>query len=760
MANGVFNRFLDAIRRKDNDPTSIASDGAPSRYYTQTDSNWKNDFYDLFFHQMENQYHVNVAGSGFASTGKARASMVNTMFTRVPIGHEEIIGTFNDGSTTDDGIDDGDIGSTDDERSGLIQTITRQGGGEVVGAASDALNVETGIHRIHNPGSKTKHYAGLVNYNKHRFILGPRTAVFGSPNNPEGPGDLMNPEWRDENEFETDNLVGEKADTNTDSRQWDSWLSKTRSRRAKQAQKYLQLRELDLLDDQAAGTGSGEKDKASQAPSEENGIGRLVAYDSQRRAIQNRWNTYGFSDVYLERRELEDIYDISTKSIINHFSPTPTVNSDRQGSAGVTDLNNMMLKPADFAYLRQHGHYSNNRLVILRRYEKPVGNDPTLNPDNMPISTMITWLPPNEEMISFKGLQENWKSVDETLVEFFKDFLTQGADIATGATKMVTGLTGLVNDIIGLTGKGIKAGGKSVGLGSAFSVASGIAQAGKLEDLATIKVLQALGFSASPQVRGNVRYNPNLVTKSMSRNFSGGGDGIEGSFDFDFETEYEYKFFAGHDPEQSMLDIIANTLTMFTSDREPLIQPQSLGSWKRLNDIMHNREGSLGDLIKNFNNQLNLGTDSIKSFIEATRSSFDNYGAFLYSAYEARLKAAIAASTGEPNGVWHLTIGNPKKPIVSIGNLVLRSGSIDLNTSEMSMQDFPTRIRVGCSLTNATPLGRQDVENVLSAGFGRIYNNAHSLRDKTWYAVGDPISALGDGVQGADDGTIEEQINN
>lgn len=747
---------------------------SPRNYLSQSDSRWKDDFYDLFFHEMENQYHVGKNVGGMTSTAKTRASMVNTMFSRTPIGFNERIGSRSS---------DYNISNPGETPGNFISEIELQDGkavGDITAPSDDdRLKVRTGIHILQDSDTgkdfSDSRYVSLINYNKHRFILGPRTASFTVPESnststdsnsfetePRDVNKLVKPEWL--GDFERENLFNHNPpgtseqsnggagtdvsvlDANTEEgsltrRRWQSWLASTRTNRFRNFKTYQRqdpdtfgrttaaeaaLTQPQQNNDETNGTG----DKNAQSPPPEDLLKRTVAYEETREA-KHRWNSYGFSDVYLTRRELADIYDVSTRSIINHFSPIGGIGSNNPREV---PMNNMMLRPADFAYLRQMGHYSNNRLVILRRYAKPVGNDPTLNPDNMPIATLVTWLDPSTD-ISFGGLEENWVNENDDIIDFFQQFLGLGKESSAIGNKF--------GELLGLASKGIKKTGGAA-LGAAVQMASGAIKKGKLMDLATIQILKGLGFSAGANVRGNVKANPNLVTQTMRRSADGEGkekSGVSGSFSFNFETEYEFKFFAGHDPEQAMLDTIANALTMFTSDRESLLQPQSMSAWNSVNNVMQNDSGSILNFVKTMTESINSG-QAFQNLLDSTLTSFNNYGAFLYSSYETKLKAALAASSGEPNGVWHLTIGNPKKPLVSIGNLVLSSGNIKLDTKEMTFQDFPSRIKLSCQLKNAQPLGRQDVENALSAGFGRIYNDVSEISDQTWNSIGNPLEKL------------------
>jgi hypothetical protein len=69
--------------------------------------------------------------------------------------------------------------------------------------------------------------------------------------------------------------------------------------------------------------------------------------------------------------------------------------------------------------------------------------------------------------------------------------------------------------------------------------------------------------------------------------------------------------------------------------------------------------------------------------------------------------------SGESTGEWHLTVGNPANPIISIGNLALTATDIQLY-GPLGADDFPTQLKVVCSLTPARPRERVDIINMFS----------------------------------------------
>lgn len=79
-----------------------------------------------------------------------------------------------------------------------------------------------------------------------------------------------------------------------------------------------------------------------------------------------------------------------------------------------------------------------------------------------------------------------------------------------------------------------------------------------------------------------------------------------------------------------------------------------------------------------------------------------------------------ALRTGAPVGEWHLTVGNPFKPIAVIGNLICKGVEISFN-DELGPDDFPTEMTASVSLAQGMSRANQDVESVFNDGFGPLY---------------------------------------
>ena len=81
-----------------------------------------------------------------------------------------------------------------------------------------------------------------------------------------------------------------------------------------------------------------------------------------------------------------------------------------------------------------------------------------------------------------------------------------------------------------------------------------------------------------------------------------------------------------------------------------------------------------------------------------------------------------------PIGFWHVTIGNPKRPIMTIGNMVITNVTVEHN-GPLGLDDFPTGLKVTVELDRGKPRDLRDIEKLYMQGTDRIYS---SMGDKVF----------------------------
>lgn len=75
---------------------------------------------------------------------------------------------------------------------------------------------------------------------------------------------------------------------------------------------------------------------------------------------------------------------------------------------------------------------------------------------------------------------------------------------------------------------------------------------------------------------------------------------------------------------------------------------------------------------------------------------------------------------GDDIGLWHLTIGNPKNPIASIGNLILEDATIE-HSGPLGLDDFPSEITVTVKLKPGRSRDATEISRIYTKGIGSIY---------------------------------------
>lgn len=391
----------------------------------------------------------------------------------------------------------------------------------------------------------------------------------------------------------------------------------------------------------------------------------------------------------------DDIYNTTTSSIIDYTSGIPS----------------MRLRTQDFAYLRNYGVYPNNRLMVARRFKSPVEDDLT-SVTQEPISTLVSWFEGEKPPLKI-SFGEQWENGQGNLVELL--------DSVLGNNKMIGG--------------GLKA------LDSFFK--GGVPFSGFSEGL-QYELLQQLGLT-DKGLQNVPSGNPNLIQESKKRRLVGdsGGSSMTTKIDIDFETIYEQKFIGGSDPTLVYLDILNNILRFGGSESNFYIN------------------GKGGDLMRDFLNKFRKGHwieamtvivssiiqlmstvveklfGAIKAVGEAVAGAFtgesdpvssivssalETIGGAVISKYRVQIGGIISSLTGESSTPWHITIGNPKSPIFSTGDMYTQNVTIELG-EVLAFNDLPSSIKVSFTLSNARSLGIQEIFSKFNAGKGRSYEN-------------------------------------
>jgi hypothetical protein len=404
----------------------------------------------------------------------------------------------------------------------------------------------------------------------------------------------------------------------------------------------------------------------------------------------------GFQDYHTT-----DIYDTSISSLITYTSKYPS----------------MKLLASDFAYLKDVGVFPNNRLMIARRFAGPVKDDLTSYGANSPtpLATLVSWTPDGNNFIEF-SFGEEWESAESSFREVLNDI---GKDMKASQDQ-----TGKLGD-------------------AAASAFSAIPLPGFMEGL-QYQVLNKMGLSDDKSVSGLPGGNPNLIREAKRRktlDAETAGSGLKADVSINMKVEYEQKFINGVDPTLVYYDIIANALSFGTSESSfQFAGPFGAGVSETLQKFISGDIKGIIEGIRSFVSSLisaiaDVGRDLIEKLISPPQNGGKPNADTLYEAfssifastigatigkYKIRIQGIANALSGAYSTPWHITIGNPKKPMFSSGDMYTTDVKVTLGPI-LAFNDLPSSITIEFTLKNARNLGSQEIFNKFNASGGRTY---------------------------------------
>ena len=367
----------------------------------------------------------------------------------------------------------------------------------------------------------------------------------------------------------------------------------------------------------------------------------------------------------------------------------------------------MELKTTDFVYLRDIGVMPINRLFILRRYsETSVVNLDLNKQGTKPISTIVGWIKPDQESKLFSlSFNEVWEPHTKQLHELIAEIVdTEFGPKLTAITPIPGWGAGIMFNFL-----------KEMGL---------VDKNAKLP----------LG-------------DPNVLRESHTRAVD--KQGLVSRFTFTLNTVYEQKQIGDVDMTVATMDILNNLLKMGTSDIRFIGNPGSsiLQKLRKANNDPTNPTGWL-DLIKDVMIKLQASLqkqlDKVKETImkktsdapkqtpqveaDAKQNEFGQLFNKIISdvlqgtvgKYVWKIRGSVSMLTGEAVTPWHLTIGNPTAPVLSLNNILVSSVDVSLK-GEMQYNDIPKYLEVSITTSLARNMGKNEIIKCIGIGYERKY---------------------------------------
>ena len=397
---------------------------------------------------------------------------------------------------------------------------------------------------------------------------------------------------------------------------------------------------------------------------------------------------------------------------------------------------------SDFMYCKYLGRTSNNYLVTLRRFPTPVddyissaGSVETRNIRNspnpgstsgdkarisssnpLPIGTMVTWMntPGNnlEEILkynvkmSYEEKKSQWQQADVN---------------ADSSSKALNALAALSD--------------------STYRKQYAAGYAGGAINPYMEKFLPlGLGKNMDPPYSGMFGYvDSNRVygpVDAIKKVYYRGEDGLDFDQSFKLTFDYELRSYNGINGKAAMLDLISNILQTTYSPGD-FWGGGYRGGGAHQNNIFANLNimkcnGGLSDFWNAFTQDASTITTKIGTaveknggLLETAKKVLNSLGGMLAGGFLNKLgrpqrSGASSLLVNAPTGLWHVTIGNPYHPIMSLGNMVLTNTTIT-HYGPLGLDDFPTGIKVECELTRGIPRDLRGIQTIYMNGNDRIY---------------------------------------
>ena len=382
---------------------------------------------------------------------------------------------------------------------------------------------------------------------------------------------------------------------------------------------------------------------------------------------------------------------------------------------------------SDFMYCKHLGKVSNNYMITLRRFPLPVddfigasGEDAeerlsrsTRNAAN--IGCMVTWLGVSgNDMGSI--LKYNFKMP-------FKEEDAEFQDKQASADENATVLNGMFAAFDDTYRKQYQEGYAGEAANAFFSHLG----------------IQGLG---NPPYRGIADFRDTKSKvygpiDSIRSTYVRDDKGLTYTQNFTLVFEYELRSYNGINGKQAMLDLISNILNV-TYTTGSFWGGGYKGYASHQSNIFANlnifkARGGFTNFVDAFSKDLsNFGDILIPkitggNFLDTMKGVLNSVGGMLMSGMLNRMgrpqKAMYnALLSPAPIGFWHVTIGNPKRPIMSLGNMIITDVQIE-HQGPLGLDDFPTGLKVTVQLDRGKPRDLRDIEKIYMQGNDRIYSS-------------------------------------
>lgn len=496
-----------------------------------------------------------------------------------------------------------------------------------------------------------------------------------------------------------------------------------------------------------------------KANKSESKVNLLVADSSVAPSMFNPM--YGISVLGITRNTplLNDVYDSERDKNTSDCSIRTLCAMSKLANS---PLGQARYKYADFMYCKDLGKVSNNHLITLRKFAHPIGDHiGTLTSPKYidksgagsfktagDVGRLITWFGTDDnklEDICKYSYHATWKQLDAEIEE--KD---GEADRDSGG-----GITSFISNTTSPT----------------YGTQTSLGQAGKHSLWGYLgSKTSFLPFNFGENAVGNIGKNNYLLsnydkykvytpknTLQSTHIYEGK---LEFSQEFTLNFSYQLRAYDNINPRSALLDLLGNILEVtyrrgkfWGGDRKVNGPQQDLAAFDKANLFVDKSFDALGGLFSSLSsggiNMENImgsfskfgsqAMDIVKSAFggdtEMTAESIKNkFTEFIKNGnWSDALKGIVKNGLGRPTlyawhslltgdnvGLWHVTVGNPRNPILSIGNLILNDATVK-QWGPLGVDDFPTNLTVSITLKHARPRDITDIGYMYTSGASAIY---------------------------------------
>ena len=237
--------------------------------------------------------------------------------------------------------------------------------------------------------------------------------------------------------------------------------------------------------------------------------------------------------------------------------------------------------------------------------------------------------------------------------------------------------------------------------------------------------------------------------------------GLETDFKFQIVFDYELRSINGLNQKALFIDLLSNILACTFNDARfwggaRIWVGGRPSPWMRKLAWMNTRDAeqlinSAGIAIKEAIKQFSTPQGALDTLKNIAMNGLNlALGKLLDKIGRPSTMVMNSILKGDPIGDWHLTIGNPMNPIMCVGNLRMTDTEIEFG-DRLGYDDFPTSIKVTCTLEQGLDRGRAEIESMFNQGYSRTYWTPQSVFRGKYNKV---MSGIGTSKNGNDINTF------